>query len=149
VTNWPGNKGFVGGTDDANTGLETLGDRLYAPDTGRFISADPLIDRSSPAGINGYAYASNDPATLSDAGGRRAIDPDLDYRTGEPKGDTGTKTSPILTTPPTVVHLSKHVLVRTDSPYYSKLSDAWEKARQLPESRTAVVLDAGGPTFVP
>ncbi|WP_307666588.1 RHS repeat-associated core domain-containing protein [Streptomyces sp. V2I9] len=66
---WPGDKGFVGGTQDASTGLTHLGAREYDPQLGKFISADPLIDYTSPQQINGYAYADNSPVTLSDPSG--------------------------------------------------------------------------------
>ncbi|MFE7839230.1 RHS repeat-associated core domain-containing protein [Streptomyces sp. NPDC057474] len=66
---WPGEKGFVGGTIDASTGLVHIGAREYDPDLGKFISADPLIDYTRPQQMNGYAYASNTPVTLSDPTG--------------------------------------------------------------------------------
>ncbi|MFF0225089.1 polymorphic toxin-type HINT domain-containing protein [Streptomyces sp. NPDC004629] len=67
---WPGTKGYIGGTDDtATTGLTHLGAREYDPTTGRFISVDPLMDLSDPQSINGYAYADNNPVTLSDPAG--------------------------------------------------------------------------------
>ncbi|OPG04722.1 sugar-binding protein [Streptomyces sp. GKU 895] len=66
---WPGEKGFVGGTIDASTGLVHLGAREYDPDLGKFISADPIIDFTRPQQMNGYAYASNTPVTLSDPTG--------------------------------------------------------------------------------
>ncbi|WP_326682740.1 polymorphic toxin-type HINT domain-containing protein, partial [Streptomyces sp. NBC_01237] len=71
-TNWPGTKGFVGGTDDTKTtGLTHLGAREYDPDTGRFISVDPILDLSDPQQMHGYTYANNNPATLSDPSGLR------------------------------------------------------------------------------
>ncbi|MCX5205928.1 RHS repeat protein [Streptomyces sp. NBC_00237] len=66
---WMGNRGFVGGTQDRTTGLTQLGARPYDPDTGRFISADPVLDSSSPQQLNAYQYANNAPATLSDPEG--------------------------------------------------------------------------------
>ncbi|KJY43866.1 sugar-binding protein [Streptomyces sp. NRRL B-1568] len=67
--NWPGTKGFVGGTNDATTGLTHLGAREYDPGTGRFISVDPVLDLQDPQQNHGYAYANNNPATLSDPTG--------------------------------------------------------------------------------
>ncbi|GAA2000176.1 hypothetical protein GCM10009799_29350 [Nocardiopsis rhodophaea] len=66
---WPGQKGFVGGTVDDSTGLTQLGARAYDATIGRFISVDPLLDGSSPQQMHGYAYANNSPATQSDASG--------------------------------------------------------------------------------
>ncbi|MEV5320093.1 DddA-like double-stranded DNA deaminase toxin [Streptomyces sp. NPDC052687] len=66
---WPGEKGFVGGTIDASTGLTHLGAREYDSAIGKFISVDPIIDYTQPQQINGYAYANNSPVTLSDPSG--------------------------------------------------------------------------------
>ncbi|MGW3086718.1 polymorphic toxin-type HINT domain-containing protein [Streptomyces sp. NPDC001108] len=72
--NWPGTKGFVGGTDDTkSTGLTHLGAREYDPELGRFISVDPLLDLSDPQQMNGYTYGNNNPATLSDPDGLRPL----------------------------------------------------------------------------
>ena len=66
---WPGEKGFVGGTKDATTGLTHLGAREYDPATGRFVSADPIRDFTDPQQIHGYSYAHANPLAFSDAGG--------------------------------------------------------------------------------
>ncbi|MFD0857228.1 RHS repeat-associated core domain-containing protein [Actinomadura adrarensis] len=65
---WPNDKGFVGGTKDP-TGLTHLGARQYDPDTGRFISVDPLMDPADPQQMNGYTYANNSPLANSDPDG--------------------------------------------------------------------------------
>jgi RHS repeat-associated protein len=65
---WPNDKGFVGGTQDP-TGLTHLGAREYDPETGRFISVDPLMDQADPQQMNGYTYANNSPVTNADADG--------------------------------------------------------------------------------
>lgn len=51
----PGEKGFVGGTVDATTGLVHLGAREYDPVIGRFISVDPILDSSYMQQLHGYA----------------------------------------------------------------------------------------------
>ncbi|MER5218754.1 RHS repeat-associated core domain-containing protein, partial [Streptomyces sp. NPDC002838] len=66
---WPGQRGFVGGTVDPDTGLTRLGARDYDPVTGRFITVDPMVDYSHPATMNPYAYSNNAPATFSDPTG--------------------------------------------------------------------------------
>ncbi|MFJ6570663.1 polymorphic toxin-type HINT domain-containing protein [Streptomyces sp. NPDC091292] len=71
-TDWPGTKGFVGGTDDTtSTGLTHLGAREYDPSIGRFISVDPIMDLTDPQQSHGYTYANNNPVTLSDPTGLR------------------------------------------------------------------------------
>ncbi|MFD5988812.1 polymorphic toxin-type HINT domain-containing protein [Streptomyces cyaneofuscatus] len=73
-TTWPGSKGFVGGTDDTKTtGLTHLGAREYDPDLGRFISVDPILDLADPQQMNGYNYANDNPATLTDPDGLRPM----------------------------------------------------------------------------
>ncbi|MFE0422254.1 polymorphic toxin-type HINT domain-containing protein [Streptomyces sp. NPDC058953] len=67
--NWRSHKGYVGGDDDASTGLVHLGAREYEPATGRFISVDPLIDMADPIQINGYSYSENSPVTFADPTG--------------------------------------------------------------------------------
>ncbi len=66
---WPSERGFVGGTVDASTRLIHLGAREYDPDTGRFVSVDPLIDTDDPQQMNGYTYANNNPVSFSDPEG--------------------------------------------------------------------------------
>ncbi|MGB3442886.1 MAG: RHS repeat-associated core domain-containing protein [Actinophytocola sp.] len=66
---WPSERGFVGGTLDATTGLTHLGAREYDPDLGRFISVDPIMDLTDAQQMNGYTYSNNNPVTFSDPSG--------------------------------------------------------------------------------
>ncbi|MYQ52807.1 MULTISPECIES: polymorphic toxin-type HINT domain-containing protein [unclassified Streptomyces] len=68
-TSWVGDKGFVGGTEDSDTGLTHLGAREYDPATGRFISVDPIMDLADAQQMHGYAYSNNNPVTYSDPDG--------------------------------------------------------------------------------
>ncbi|WP_053739373.1 polymorphic toxin-type HINT domain-containing protein [Nocardia sp. NRRL S-836] len=70
---FPGERGFVGGTVDASTGLVSIGARQYDPAVGRFVSVDPIMDGSDPQQWNGYAYSNNSPITLSDPSGMLAM----------------------------------------------------------------------------
>ncbi|MFC5099639.1 RHS repeat-associated core domain-containing protein [Kibdelosporangium philippinense] len=65
----PGNRGFLGGSQDTGTGLTHLGAREYDPDTGRFISVDPVLAIGDPQQLNGYTYSNNSPVTMSDPSG--------------------------------------------------------------------------------
>ncbi|WP_234425413.1 RHS repeat domain-containing protein, partial [Streptomyces kebangsaanensis] len=68
---WPGAKGFIGGIDDTkDTGLTHLGAREYDPQTGRFLSVDPVMDLSDPQQIHGYTYGNNNPLLYSDPDGK-------------------------------------------------------------------------------
>jgi RHS repeat-associated protein len=68
-SNWPGDKGYVGGTPDPTTQLENLGAREYNPANGRFLSIDPVFEDNSPNQMGGYDYAGNNPVTGSDPSG--------------------------------------------------------------------------------
>ncbi|MEU3130803.1 polymorphic toxin-type HINT domain-containing protein [Streptomyces sp. NPDC047726] len=68
-TAWDGDKGFVGGTRDTDTGLTHLGAREYDPATGRFISVDPIMDIADAQQMHGYTYSNNNPVTYSDPSG--------------------------------------------------------------------------------
>ncbi|MEU6807720.1 RHS repeat-associated core domain-containing protein [Streptomyces sp. NPDC046831] len=67
---WPDDKGFLGKTRDANTGLTHIGAREYDPGIGQFISVDPILDPTNPQTFNGYSYAANNPITYSDPDGQ-------------------------------------------------------------------------------
>nr|EIF91696.1 YD repeat-containing protein [Streptomyces tsukubensis NRRL18488] len=72
--NWKSHRGYLGGDDDASTGLVHLGAREYEPATGRFISADPLLDLGDPIQINAYTYSENNPVTFADPSGLKSAD---------------------------------------------------------------------------
>ncbi|NUT51787.1 MAG: hypothetical protein HOV94_31520 [Saccharothrix sp.] len=42
---------------------------MYDESSGRFLTADPVIDNNDPQQLNGYAYANNSPVTFSDPTG--------------------------------------------------------------------------------
>ncbi|RZU37624.1 RHS repeat-associated protein [Streptomyces sp. BK022] len=64
-----GQRGYVGGTQDDNTGLTNLGAREYDPTIGRFLSPDPLLVPGAPQSWNAYDYADDTPVTTSDPTG--------------------------------------------------------------------------------
>ncbi|WP_345691177.1 polymorphic toxin-type HINT domain-containing protein [Streptomyces coeruleoprunus] len=68
-TDWAGDKTFVGGTKDADSGLTHIGAREYDPSIGRFISVDPIMDLSDAQQLHGYTYSNNNPVTFSDPTG--------------------------------------------------------------------------------
>ncbi|MDQ2837191.1 MAG: hypothetical protein M3Y42_03055 [Actinomycetota bacterium] len=74
VSAWPDDRGFLHAPTDTLTGLVDLGARDYNPQLGAFISADPVLDPADPQQNNGYAYAHDNPSTLSDPTGLRAAD---------------------------------------------------------------------------
>lgn len=62
-------RGFVGQTEDASTGLSYLNARYYDTTIGVFISADPIYDTGKPKTLNPYSYSVNNPTTYTDPGG--------------------------------------------------------------------------------
>jgi RHS repeat-associated protein len=77
---WPGGeRAFVDGTANPATGLTRLGAREYDPDLGAFISVDPVVDPTDPQQLNAYAYANNNPATMSDPDGLRYFEGDYGW----------------------------------------------------------------------
>ncbi|MFI9616813.1 ricin-type beta-trefoil lectin domain protein [Streptomyces sp. NPDC052023] len=66
---WRSHRSYVGGNDDAASGLIHLGAREYDPTTGRFLSADPVLDLADPVQMNGYVYCENNPVTFADPSG--------------------------------------------------------------------------------
>ncbi|MFE7572208.1 polymorphic toxin-type HINT domain-containing protein [Streptomyces sp. NPDC057539] len=66
---WPDDKGFLGKSEDTNTGLTHLGAREYDPAIGQFISVDPIFALDQHQSLNGYSYANNNPVTSSDPTG--------------------------------------------------------------------------------
>ena len=66
---WPGQRGFVGGTQDDDLGMLQVGARPYDPALGIFLAPDPILDPGDSRQINGYAYANNNPTTFSDPTG--------------------------------------------------------------------------------
>jgi RHS repeat-associated protein len=57
--------GFTGNWTDPDTGLLYLRARDYDPETGQFLTVDPLVDQTRQP----YAYAGNNPVTRTDPSG--------------------------------------------------------------------------------
>jgi RHS repeat-associated protein len=94
---WVDNRGFLDKPVNPATGLNQIGARNYDPKLGRFISPDPIFDLAHPQTFNGYAYANNNPVTMSDPSGLNAYDqqtPCARYNCGAAnvdKSDTATE----------------------------------------------------------
>ncbi|MEV6823394.1 RHS repeat-associated core domain-containing protein [Amycolatopsis sp. NPDC051102] len=65
---WVDNHGFLGGYQNP-TGLTHLGAREYDPNTGSFITPDPLLDPTKPAHLNAYTYGFDNPLANPDPTG--------------------------------------------------------------------------------
>ncbi|WP_406834924.1 RHS repeat domain-containing protein [Streptomyces sp. AHU1] len=73
LASWPDDKGFLGKTADATTGLTHVDAREYDPAIGRFLSVDPVFAADDHESLNGYAYANNTPVTASDPTGLKPV----------------------------------------------------------------------------
>jgi RHS repeat-associated protein len=95
---WPDNRGFLNAPTDQFSTLSHLGARDYNPNTGRFLSADPLLDLGDPQQLNGYSYSDNNPVDAADPSGAWLCNngPDgscqsggVNYSTGNGGGGSG------------------------------------------------------------
>jgi RHS repeat-associated protein len=59
---------FAGTYFDSRTSLHKMGARFYDPATSRWTQRDPLFS-TDPTGLNGYAYAANNPVNFVDPEG--------------------------------------------------------------------------------
>lgn len=65
---------YTGHVQDGLTGLTNMQQRYYDPQVGVFLSVDPVTSYDAPlAHFNRYRYANNNPFTLVDPDGRRAL----------------------------------------------------------------------------
>ncbi|WP_412740111.1 RHS repeat-associated core domain-containing protein [Krasilnikovia sp. MM14-A1259] len=142
---WPNTKGFVGGTNDP-TGLTHIGAREYDPALGRFISVDPVHDLTDPTQWNAYSYSNNDPITHSDPTGLRdddhfygpqaALNKERSAAPASAPGSVGGGCASAnacehnvdRSSGPVYVPITRHVLVKTNDPYYGRMSLAYAKA---------------------
>jgi RHS repeat-associated protein len=145
----PDNHGFLNKPMDATTGLTVVGARQYDPGTGRFITDDPVLEKTDPTQLNGYGYAGNDPVVRADPTGLRTdyYDPPSTTWVGIPSAakqvshnqgldhpSSGSRQSASNTTnlgscTTHVVSLTKHVLIRDDDPAYPVLAQALQSLK--------------------
>ena len=64
---------FAGHHLEKNTGLYYMNARWQNPETGTFVSVDPLIVPSDPQSASGYAYARNNPVSNTDPTGTESL----------------------------------------------------------------------------
>jgi RHS repeat-associated protein len=149
VPPWPGDHGFLDKPKDTS-GLTHIGAREYDPGLGRFISVDPIMDLSDPQQWHGYAYANNNPVTLSDPsgldpGGGQRIDQE---RATAPKGTPTTADKKIDETQQAGKNLFLST-VNEDNPFCQGLPGQCATARTMVENgadpyQTWVWLICGG-----
>jgi RHS repeat-associated protein len=140
----PDNHGFLNKVEDPDTGLTEVGAREYDPDTGRFISADPVLAANAPQSLNGYAYANNNPITYSDPSGQmfaglnglgygtisQVSKADKNYHDPGPYNECDNDTTcGQYTGDPTSSYdaISPHVIVQVSDPHYGPMSVAFVK----------------------
>jgi RHS repeat-associated protein len=139
VAEWSSDHAYLNAPNSSFSGLTQLGARLYDPALGRFISADPLLDVFDTDQINGYGYAENNPATMSDPSGLR------------PWGGEDKNGRQILGTPNANTLMPKPTLQSMVSAYnYSKIAplvDAFQGPRQPWQPSQATISSASDVAF--
>ncbi|MFJ9900856.1 RHS repeat-associated core domain-containing protein [Streptomyces sp. NPDC091280] len=76
TTAWPDpSHSYLGKPQDTSTGYTDVGARKYDPTLGRFLSADPVFDATSPQQLGGYTYAGDNPVGGSDPSGLESCFP--------------------------------------------------------------------------
>lgn len=77
---------FGGHAEERRAGLIYMQARWMDPDSGRFVSIDPLVsDSRRPSSLNAYAYAENNPVGFADPTGREIQSAFLTYLTADEK----------------------------------------------------------------
>lgn len=119
-TGWVGERGFVGGIKDA-TGLTRVGARDYDPVLGQFVTTDPQSGLDDPSQANAYAYAGNNPVTMSDPSGLKPLaDGNYIYK-GSNEAGWSLYTKPVVDKKGKVVKPAKLVL-KENAPVKTKPS---------------------------
>nr|WP_305119063.1 RHS repeat-associated core domain-containing protein [Tahibacter harae] len=62
-------QGYTGHQQVDSVALVHMKGRLYDPELGRFIQADPFVEADATQGLNRYSYVLNNPLTLTDPSG--------------------------------------------------------------------------------
>jgi len=62
-------RGFTGHEQLDQTGLVHMNGRIYDPEIGRFIQADPMVEPNATQGLNRYTYVLNNPLSATDPSG--------------------------------------------------------------------------------
>jgi len=62
-------RGFTGHEQLDQTGLVHMNGRIYDPELGRFIQADPMVEPDATQGLNRYTYVLNNPLSATDPSG--------------------------------------------------------------------------------
>jgi len=63
--------GYTGHEEDPETGLNYMQQRYYDPQSGRFLSTDPMQTADDGGNFNRYWYANNNPYRYTDPDGRK------------------------------------------------------------------------------
>jgi len=123
---WPDDHTFLGKPTDSTIGLTLIGARPYDTALGRFVSVDPLLSQTDPQSLSGYAYANNNPQTLSDptglmtqkvnSGGTTSTAPATDPGNSTQSNNSGTSTS--NTNQPDQPHTDHHWWDRASSGFH-------------------------------
>jgi RHS repeat-associated protein len=80
-SSWDEKLWYTGKLEETRVGLQYFGARWYEPETGRFLSPDPILFKeSNPFSFNRYVYANANPFRYVDPDGREATQVGLSFR---------------------------------------------------------------------
>lgn len=65
--------GYTGHEEDPESSLVYMQQRYYDPESGRFLSSDPVATTDDGGGFNRYAYVGNDPMDKTDPSGEEGV----------------------------------------------------------------------------
>lgn len=78
--------GYTGHEEDPATGLNYMQQRYYDPQSGRFVSTDPVMPTDDGGNFNRYEYANDNPYRYTDPDGRQEVAEDELERDGRVEG---------------------------------------------------------------
>ncbi|MFB9312904.1 RHS repeat protein [Nocardioides plantarum] len=113
VSTWADARRFLSLPYDSTLGLSHLGAREYDPQTGRFMSVDPVLNAADPVSMDSYGYSDHDPVNSSD--------PEGTICTAKPDPDNGSCPANQPTAPHTTHHSGSAPASNTPSSTQSAL----------------------------
>ena len=151
---------YTGEYTDSETGLVYLRNRMYDPETGRFISEDPIRD-----GLNWYAYCEGNPVNFIDPWGlkdERYVITEKDPLNMRAKAGTDSEIIGTLERGTEVEFTGEETTEKIDGHYWAKLTykgdpqwkTGWVAAEYLgtanpsgKKERSAPIIDRPEPTY--
>ncbi len=146
---------FAGEMQDSQTGLYYLYKRYFEPQTGRFLSQDPLLgDLATPQTLHRFVYCSNNPLRFTDPTGSRIVGYEPGSAAGQDIGPLASEAAwnrAVLTgnEPDLVAVLDDTMMYVGFVPVLDTVADVWFTYRAYQEGDRAGVAIGLGCIIVP